>query len=298
MTLRAAAKPGMVPHPTVARAEALLADALPRRQRPLRGRMLSRFRRNHGRWPDPGRLRSSLADYLYFRRLGPDLSDPLIRETTDKAHAKDYVARLVGDIAVPTLALLSLPEEVSDAVFPADCAIKPTHASGEYILRAGDAPLDLDRIRRWFDLDYHALSGEHQYRGLRPQVIVEPLVFGNAAPTDYKILCREGRARLIDVFTDRKTGLRRTVFDRDWRRHPIRCNFPASEREIARPPALDRMIAIAEALAAPFELVRIDLYSEGDAVLVGEITHCPHGGALRFGSAEEEARYDALIFGP
>jgi hypothetical protein len=56
------------------------------------------------------------------------------------------------------------------------------------------------------------------------------------------------------------------------------------------------MIQVAERLAKYFQFIRIDLYSDGNQCLVGEITNC-HGNANRvFYPAEGEIVASKLIF--
>jgi hypothetical protein len=54
------------------------------------------------------------------------------------------------------------------------------------------------------------------------------------------------------------------------------------------------MRQIAERLAHPFAFVRVDLYTVGDRILVGELTHYPTGGNKSYDPPEWEARLGAL----
>jgi hypothetical protein len=78
---------------------------------------------------------------------------------------------------------------------------------------------------------------------------------------------------------------------------PFSITYPRASRPIARPDTLEEMLAVTRALSRPFSLVRIDLYTDGRIVLVGEITHCSGnaGGIFRPRSAEQMA--SARMFG-
>ena len=58
------------------------------------------------------------------------------------------------------------------------------------------------------------------------------------------------------------------------------------------------MLNVAEALAEPFTFVRIDVYSNGETIAVGEITHINGAGVRRTRPAEAEAEFSRLMLGP
>lgn len=102
---------------------------------------------------------------------------------------------------------------------------------------------------------------------------------------------------MIQCDLDRRTRHTRQLFDTAWRRQPYSLNYTGNATDHPRPGNLDALLDIAGKLAMPFEFVRIDLYTDGQAILVGEITHC-HGSASETfipRSAEQDA--SRLLFG-
>jgi hypothetical protein len=253
------------------------------------------FMRKHQRAPNGAMLWN---DVWYRMKTSDEIVQPLRVFVSDKEHVKEFVREKLGDeYNVPTIAVLRSAAEVDSFEFPADCCIKPTHASGQVILRTNGAPVDRERIKRWFGIDYYRFGREWNYRGLQPKVIVEPLIFGGTNVEDFKIFCFKGEPRLIQVDIDRHTNHTRKFFDVEWNEQDFSIIYPRSAADFPRPASLDRMLAAARTLSAPFSFVRIDLYSDGDQVLVGEVTNCSENAGGFFVPRSAERRASELMFG-
>lgn len=253
------------------------------------------FMRKHRRFPN-GAMQWN--DVWFRLKTSDEILDPLRVFVSDKEHVKQFVKKELGDeYNVPTFAVLRSPADVDTYDFPPDCCIKPTHASGQVILRTNGAPVDRERIKRWFGINYYFSGREWNYRGLEPKVIVEPLIFGGTNVEDFKIFCFKGVPKLIQVDLDRHTNHTRKFFDVDWNEQDFSIIYPRSAADFPRPASLDRMLAAARKLAAPFSFVRIDLYSDGDQVLVGEVTNCSENAGGWFVPAAAERKASELMFG-
>lgn len=251
------------------------------------------FYLRHGRRPGvPG----IFSDELFKVRTREAL-DPLRVFVSDKELLKLYVAGCVGEAHnVPTIAVLRSRDEVDQFVFPQRCVIKPTHASGAVIIRRNGEPLDLKKIRSWFDLDIYRKTRESNYKSLSHKIIVEPLIFERDDNVDYKFFCRNGVPRMIQVDVDRFTDHRRCLYDTDWNLQPYSLRYPRYDAGVQRPANLPDMLRVAGRLSQGFGLVRIDLYSNGQECLVGEVTNCHGGGTERFVPPEAEKDASRLIF--
>lgn len=234
------------------------------------------FVRAHRRLPTSGLL---FNDVLYKIKTTDEIIDPLRVFISDKEFVKLFVRAVAGDqFNVPTIRILHTAEEVKNYQFPADCCIKPTHLSGKVILRTKNSAINLDEINGWFTSNFYHVNREANYKTLRPKVIVEPLVFDSDNLSDYKIFCYNGKPRLIQIDLDRQIEHTRKFFDLDWNEMPFSLGYPQSNHPIEQPRNLNKMLALAGLLSCHFNFVRIDLYSNGDECLVGEITNC-HGNA-------------------
>lgn len=230
------------------------------------------FYKKHRRWPGDALLWN---DVWYRIKTSDEILDPLRVFISDKEHVKHYVKAIVGDEHnVPTLAVLNSPGEVDAFDFPERCCIKPTHASAEVVLRRAGEPIDRERIKRWFALNYYYAGREINYRLLRPKVIVEPLIFDSDNVEDYKVFCWNGVPRFVQLDFDRHTHHTRKMFDTDWNEQDFSIIYPRNASRVARPDTLADMLDVARRLSSRFSFVRIDLYSDNRRVLVGEITNC------------------------
>jgi hypothetical protein len=257
---------------------------------------LASFLRQHRRLP---RRESQLVnDLIYRMKASGELQDPLRVFVTDKELLKVYVRDTLGDaFNVPTTRILRHVREVGEEVFPAACVIKPTHASGEVIIRRHGEPIDLERIRRWFQLNYYRQSREPNYRYLQAKVIVEPIIFNAVDLIDYKVFCFNGEPKLIQVDANRHVRHSRRFFDLDWRPLHFGLVYERGTVDVERPANLAEMLDAAATLSRGFSLIRVDLYSNGEQVLVGELTNCPSGANGIFYPADGEEAASRMILG-
>lgn len=238
------------------------------------------FVRAHRRLPTHKLL---FNDVLYRIKTSNEIIDPLRVFVSDKEFVKLFVKSVVGDqFNVPTIKILHTNDEVKNYQFPSNCCIKPTHLSGEVILRKNNNSVDFDKTNSWFKSCYYHVNREANYKHLTPKVIVEPLIFGSDNLSDYKIFCYMGKPKLIQVDIDRYIEHTEKFYDTEWNEQPFSIHFPSSTNQVLeKPKNLDTMLAVASSLSSYFNFVRIDLYSNGEECLVGEITNCP-GGATGF----------------
>ena len=251
------------------------------------------FRRRHGRWPnDPPR---TFNDHIFHVKTREAL-DPLRVFVADKALVKLYLRATIGDKhVVPTLALYD--DEVTMRAGLARghavrSVVKPTHSSGLVLFADGPMePSDMEIAARWFRESLFTRTGERLYRHLRPRVIVEPfldLERTGHRPRDFKIFCGRGRPVYVSVDhwhepngNDPLRHRSRSFYAPDWTPLPFRMELPVAPLEPA-PPMLERMLAIASAIARDFSSIRVDFYASEDRCLVGELTNTAGNASIRF----------------
>lgn len=220
-------------------------------------------------------------DFMLKLKLSAVGMNPLREFIADKEYVKLYLAAKIGDEHnVPTLAVLRSPEEVDRFTFPPRCIIKPTHSSGQVILRTDEAmAVDRATVKAWFDLRYYAFSREGVYKHLVPKVIVEEFLAydGNEFPRDYKFYCFHGEPRYIQVEWGRDTPDPVRFYQTpEWsKRLPTLMPDPHNDPQPA-PKKLAEMVACARTIAEDFRpFIRVDMYTDERTFLVGEITNYP-----------------------
>jgi hypothetical protein len=205
----------------------------------------------------------------------------------DKFSARGLVAER-GHAAILNKVFCCGPSlDVADlARLPSRYVVKATHASGWIILVPDAAHADRSAIVReangWLGARFGEATNETYYAEIQPRVMVEEYLDDGTGevPRDFKFFVFHGRCELLHVDHDRFGSHRQRFYDRNWVPQPFNWGFELGP-VIERPAALDRMIAIAESLAAGTDFLRIDLYLLGEEdIRFGEITLAPNAGWL------------------
>lgn len=252
------------------------------------------FYRGHFRLPSRNLL---LNDVFFHIKISDKIIDPLRVFTSDKHLVKIFIQSVVGNkYNVPTIQILNSIREIDSFYFPESCCIKPTHASGLYIIRRDNACLDLNEIKDWLEVDYHRVSRERNYKDLIPKIIVEPIIYNSSNIQDYKFFCSNGEPKFIQVDSDRLENHTRCFFDPSWNKLNFSISYPITEHDIARPNCLDEMLTVSKKIAGFFDYVRVDFYTDGTSCMIGEITHCPESSNGRFIPLESEIDASNLFF--
>lgn len=255
---------------------------------------LKRFLAVHRRLP---KNQNIFNDYLYKIKTSKKITDPLRVFVSDKEFVKIYINSVVGEkYNVPTVAILNSPRDVYEFNFPENCCIKPTQASGEVIIRTNNSPVDLEKVISWFALNYYKTTKERNYKTLIPKVIVEPLIFGKTDLTDYRIFCYMGKPKLISLDIGKYSSYTRAFYDTEWNEQSFSLGYPKAECKIPQPENLKEMLYIAERLSMNFDLIRIDIYSDGTDCYVGEITNCHASAGQSFIPKSAEKIASKMIF--
>ena len=90
----------------------------------------------------------------------------------------------------------------------------------------------------------------------------------------------DGIARIVGVHTSRNTVHRNRLYTPDWEPLPWTGGY-ARGPDVARPERLEDMLKAASALAAGFDMLRVDFYEHEGVLWFGELTPYPGGGYTR-----------------
>lgn len=260
------------------------------------GFLLARFVRAHNRLPrNPSRPNATFNDLIFDRLIKANWNS-LERFCVDKAHVKAFALGICPDLlTTPTIEILpfaKFPE--LDAVEAAVLArsgqkvvVKPTHGSGSVLfLRNVPSREEVHRFCVTASQSYYRRSRESLYAELERKVILEEdLSAHGLAPIDYKFFCARGKVLFCQVDVDRFTCHRRALVTTAFEPIHVRYMHDLPAHAPAKPKNFDRMVAAAGKFSAYFSFVRVDLYSIGDRIFLGELTLAPEGGA---GSLSDE----------
>lgn len=255
---------------------------------------LRKFLRVHKRLPSSQLV---FNDVLFNIKTTDEITDPLRVFTTDKEFVKLFIKSIVGEkYNIPTFSVLRSISDVDTYKFPEICCIKPTQGCGKVIFRQDNEAVNLDEIKAWFKLNYYKPGRERNYKSLKPKIIIEKLIF-DGTPFDYKIFCFNGKPKMIQVDFDRFSNHSRNLYDIHWNEMPFSTKSQKKPSILDKPENLSELLKIAEKLSAYFSFVRIDLYTNGQEIMVGEITHCAENALGTFHPPSAELDASKLIFG-
>jgi TupA-like ATPgrasp len=238
-------------------------------------------------------------------RMYADRRDELIT-FADRVAARDFVSRRVGEGVLTDLyGVIATADALDDIVLPRDYVMKATHGSGGILIVSGSVGESVDlpapgagwtrsivspdaatpsEIRRlcgeWLSLRYTSALSEWAYTRVPPRVMFEELLLDESGnpPSDYKFFVFDGVPRLVQVDVNRFSGHLRNLYSPEWELLDVTYLYPQAEQSIARPNRLDEMLEVAAQLGSGIDFIRIDLYSLGDRIVVGELTNYPEGG--------------------
>lgn len=98
---------------------------------------------------------------------------------------------------------------------------------------------------------------------------------------EYKLFCFKGKVGFIQH--NKQIGGKRynNIFDAQWNILPVKYGYDGFTGD-SKPENGDELIAVAEKLAVPFELVRVDLYNIDGRIVFSELTFHSGGGLITF----------------
>lgn len=243
-----------------------------------------------------------LTDFLAFLKGSPEIETPLRRQLSDKATLKSIVAQRLGEVyCVPTYAVLRSEEEVDAFDFPDQCVIKPTHSSGQIIIRKAGEPVDRDRIKSWLRFSFYRAGRERNYYGLPPRIMVEEWL-GPSGTLEFKIHCYRGKPVEALMFRSVRgaDGQPTGIFYLDPQARIVEVLGTAAGSEAGKQALFNslfpglatygQLLEVARKMSDGLLFARIDLYLTGGGIKVGEVTTSNNNGLFYVSAAAEQQR--------
>lgn len=256
------------------------------RRLPMRQRRSALFLRTHKRLPRVRRPRT-FSEKLNWRILHD--RRPELAWTCDKLEAKRRVAELCPAVRISEVYWSGIDlRELEGIELPERWILKPNAGCG-LVLR-GIGPVDANAVSEllrqtdgWLDQDLVRQTGEWAYGQSERCFFVEEMVGdGSTVPADYKSLVLGGEVQAWYVVQEREVKTRISYFSPDWQPLDVRVAGFADCEEVRPPASVDRMNAIAEAIAGDLDFLRVDLYELSGEIWFGETTPYPNGGLIQY----------------
>lgn len=230
--------------------------------------------------------------------------NPEYTEMVDKYEAKKHVADIIGEkYIIPTLGVYDKFDEIDFDELPNRFVIKCTHDSGGLVICKDKSSFDIvtakKKIEKSLKRNFYYAGREWPYKNVKPRIIIEKYMANDEEVlglTDYKVMCFNGKAKIIFTCTERfSAGLKVTFFDLDWHKLPFERHYPSSNKNILKPKCLDEMIELSEKMSKDIPFVRIDWYEVGNELYFGEYTFYPGNGMEEFTPTEWDERLGDMI---
>ena len=224
----------------------------------------------------------------------------------DKAAAKDYAARIIGDkYVIPTLGVWDRPEEIDWDTLPNQFVLKCTQDSGGLVICRDKTKLEkvsaMKKLRAGLRRNYYKVWREWPYKDVPRKIIAEKYI--EPAPNekdlpDYKFFCFDGQVKALFIATERQNpneDVKFDFFDSNFNLLPFRQGHDHARVLPHKPKNFDVMIKAAEKLSKGIPHVRVDFYEIGDLVLFGEMTLFHFSGLVPFEPEEWDYKFGSWI---
>lgn len=216
---------------------------------------------------------------------------PEFSSMVDKAEAKNYAARIIGEEhIIPTLAIYNKVDEIDFDSLPEQFVLKCTHDSGDLVICKDKSTIDqektLKKLSKGLKFNYYHMGKEWVYKNVKPRVIAEKYLSNDGEELkDYKIFNFGGEPKIIEVDYNRFKDHKRQIYTPEWEIMDVTMEYPSDHTIIEKPKQLDQMLDFARKLSKGHPFIRTDFYVVDDIVYFGELTfyhHCGFGHITPF----------------
>ncbi len=204
----------------------------------------------------------------------------------DKYAAKEYIAEKIGaEYVVPLLGAWDDFAGIDFCQLPDQFVLKTTHDSGGVIICRNKQAFDVrsarKKLNKHLKRKYYFLGREWPYKYVKPRIIAEKYLTDESGKElkDYKVHVFNGVPRLIHVDYGRFVEHKRNFYTPEWQYCHIGMTYPNDASvQIERPERLDLMLELSRIIAKDIPYLRVDFYSVGQTIYLGEMTLYSNSG--------------------
>lgn len=217
--------------------------------------------------------------------------NPSYTNLVDKYQVRKYIEKTIGkEYLIPLIGVYDTYDEIDFDVLPNRFVLKPNHTSGNIYICKDESIIDYAELKKevnmWLKRRYYWVHREWPYKNVKPRIICEKFISDkDNTPDDYKVLCFNGKAKLVELHIDRYGNHKLDFYDEKWNKKSISWGIPASNIVYPKPIEFEKMIMLSEKLAANMIHVRIDWLIADNKLYFGEITFYDGAG---FDPADKE----------
>ena len=259
--------------------------------------ILHKFKKYMGHFPDLKNPKT-FNEKMQWLKLNDRSSMHTI--AADKYLARNFISEIIGEEYLIPLEFQTYnscditSENLPD--FP--CIIKTNHDCGGTLIVQDKSKVNWSDTQHFFQKrlqkNYFYYGREPQYKYIKSRIIIEKLLLDKTGniPYDYKVYCFNGKAKMIAVDKDRgKPTKSRNWYDINWKKENIFWNTGGDDSIIAKPESFNSLIDLSEKIAEKFIFVRVDWFELEGKLFIGELTHHPGSGFVKF----EPEKWDRVL---
>lgn len=215
--------------------------------------------------------------------------DPLITRCTDKYLVKDWVKEMIGAGHTARLyGVWNKGEEIDFFSLPYSFVLKVNWGYRQQIIVPNRNQLDKNaavlRLNRWCQPESHPYWHFLGWSGLDvdSKIIAEEYLTDSKVGEvrDYKFWCFHNKIKIVSAHQNGNRTI--TKLDENWNVLPYRFVRHEINPEVEKPATFERMKRYAITLSKPFPFARVDFYSIGNRILLGEMTFSVGDGIQPF----------------
>lgn len=223
---------------------------------------------------------------------------PEFTQMVDKYEMKHFAANRIGEqYVIPNLGIWDRVEDIDFDHLPDQFVLKCTHDSGGLVICKDKRTLDIGaarkKINKCLKSNYYLVGREWPYKNVKPRIIAEVYMedSSESALTDYKVLCFNGVAKLIQIHRGRFVQHTQDFYDTDWNRVNITQGPPQTATDLEKPAFLEEMLSLSAELSKDIPHLRVDWYYVRGHLYLGELTFFDGSGFEPF----EPKSFDRLL---
>ncbi|MDW7662646.1 MAG: ATP-grasp fold amidoligase family protein, partial [Bacillota bacterium] len=214
----------------------------------------------------------------------------------DKYAVRSYVQEIIGEeYLIPLIAVYNNTDEINWELLPDQFVLKCTHGSGTNIICTDKNELNVDEAKKkldqWMKKSWYWYGREWPYKHIKPRIICEPFISeDNNVPDDYKVMCFNGKAKLVQVHSDRFIDHKVDFYDTQWKRIQIsgRGGVNSSNKIHTKPENFEKMLQLSERITGNRAHIRIDWFIVNNNIYFGEITFFETSGFILFDDEKDD----------
>ena len=221
---------------------------------------------------------------------------------TDKFEVRNYVEAKIGnDYLVPVSGVWESVDAIDPETLDNSFVLKSTHGSGWNVVVRDKSAFNKDKdckiLEKSLRCNYYHKSREKNYRDITPRIICEKYVDtkNEKGLVDFKSYCFYGKTEFFEVTYTKNGEMYQTLFYTDFT--PVGMLNGRKQAEIDENVRenKEKIISLAEVLAADFDFVRVDFYLADSKIYFSELTFHSGGGIRPFRPAEVDVKLGSFL---